>query len=154
MASLVASVTEACLLLAKLTESHKQLFINGTTVKQERTHDGLHAEDASFFKGIYVISFGGVLDFGAVNDWSVFVRGVLSFPGVSVVEFDSGVGNVVVHCKADCALGVNGVIVPLQVDAGVKIALPVHCDVVVFFEDCFEVEGVPFANILNTKVIN
>ena len=62
------------LLLAKLAESHKQLVIDGAAVKQERTHDGLHAEDANFVKGSAVISFSGVLDFGAVNDWSVFVR--------------------------------------------------------------------------------
>ena len=71
-----------------------------------------------------------------------------------MVEFDYKVSNVVVHCKVDCALGVHGVVVPLQVDAGVKINLPVHCYVVVFFKDCFEVEGVLFANLLNTKVIN
>ena len=121
------------LLLAKFAESHKQLVIDGATVKQERTYDGLHAEDASFVKGSAVISFGGVLDFGAVNDWSVFVRGVLRFLGVSVVEFDSEVGNVVFHCKADCALGVHGVVVPLQVDAGVKISFPVYCVVIVIF---------------------
>ena len=138
----------------KLAEIHKQLVIDGETVKQERTYDGLHAENASFVKGSAVISFGGVLDFGAVNDWTMFVRGLLRYPGVRVVEFYSEVGNVVVHCKADYALGVHGVVVPLQVDSGVKIALPVHCDVVVFFKDCFEVEGVLFANLLNTKVIN
>ena len=74
-----------------------------------------------------------VLDFGAVNDWGVFVQGVLRFPGVDLVEFDSEVGNVVVDCKADCAIGVHGVVVPLQVDAGVKIAFPIYCDVIVFF---------------------
>ena len=121
------------LLLAKLAESHKQLVIDGATVKQELTYDELHAEDASFVNGSDVIIFGGVLDFGAVNKWSVFVRGVLRFPGVSVVEFDSEIGNVFVHCKADCAIGVHGVAVPLQVDAGVKIAFPVYCDVIVFF---------------------
>ena len=73
---------------------------------------------------------------------------------VSVVELYPEVCNVVVRCKADCAIGVNGVVVPLQVDAGVKIAVPVHCDVVVFFEDCFEVEVVSFTNVINTKVIN
>ena len=71
-----------------------------------------------------------------------------------MVKLYPEVGNVVVHSKAGCALGANGVVVPLQVDAGVKISLPVHCDVVVFFEDCFEVEGVSVANLLNTIVIN
>ena len=105
------------LLLAKLAESHKQLVIDGATIKEESTYNGLDAEDACFVKGRAVISFGGVLDFGAVNDWSVFLWGVLRFPGVSVVEFDSEVGNVVFHCEADCAIGVYWVVLPLQVDA-------------------------------------
>ena len=71
-----------------------------------------------------------------------------------MVKFDSEVGNVAVHCKTNCALGVHGVVVPIHVDAGVKIALPVHRDVVVFFKDVFKVEGVSFANVLNNKVIN
>ena len=83
--------------MSKLAESHKKLVIDSATIKEESTYDGLDAEDALFFKGSDVISFGGVLDFGAVNDWSVCVWVVLRFPGVSVVEFDSEVGNVVVH---------------------------------------------------------
>ena len=119
--------------MAKLAESHKQLVIGGATIKQESTYDGLDAEDSCFVKGSAIISFDGVLDFGAVNDWSVFVWGVLRFPGFSVVEFDSEVGNVVVHFKVDCALGVYWVVVPLQVDAGVKITFPVYSYVIVFF---------------------
>ena len=83
--------------MAKLDESYKQLVIDSATIKEERTYDGLDAEDAGFVNGSVVISFGGVLDFDAVNDWSVFVWGVLRFLGVGVVEFDSEVGNVVVH---------------------------------------------------------
>ena len=119
--------------MAKLADSHKQLVIDGATIKQESTYDGLDAEDACFVKGGAVVSFGGVLDFGAVNGWSVFVWGVLRFPGVSVVEFDSEVVNVVVHCEADCAIDVYWVVVTLQVDAGVKIAFPVYSYVIVFF---------------------
>ena len=84
--------------MAKLAESYKQLVIDGATIKEESTYDGLEEEDAGFVKGSAVISLGGVLDFGAVNDWSVFVWGVLGFLGVGMVEFDSEVGNVVVHC--------------------------------------------------------
>ena len=73
--------------MAKLAESHNQLVTNGAAVKQERTHDGLHAEDASIVKGSAVISFGRVLGFGAVDDWSMFVRGVLRFPGSAWLNF-------------------------------------------------------------------
>ena len=57
----------------------------------------------------------------------------MRFLWVIVVEFDSEVGNVVVHCEADCAIGVHGVVVPLQVDSVVKISFPVYCDVILFF---------------------
>ena len=62
-----------------------------------------------------------------------YLCGVLRFLGVSVVEFDSEVGNVVVHCEEDCALGVYWVVVPLQVDARVQIAFLVYSYVIVFF---------------------
>ena len=73
---------------------------------------------------------------------------------MSVFKFCSKVGDVVVHCEADCALGVDGVIVPLQVDAREEVTFPVLGDVVVFFESCLEVEGVAFADVLNAKVVN
>ena len=119
--------------MAKLAESYNQLVIDGATIKEERSYDGLDAEDSGFVKGSAVISLGGVLDVGAVNDWNVFVWGVLRFLGVGAVEFDSEVGNVVVHCEVDCAIGVYWVVVTLQVDAGVKIAFPVYSHVIVFF---------------------
>ena len=59
--------------MAKLAESQNQIVIDGATIKQESTYDGLDVEDACFVKGCAVVVFGGVLDFGAVNDWSVFV---------------------------------------------------------------------------------
>ena len=59
--------------MAKLGEIHIQLVIDGATIKQESTYDGLDTEYACFVKGSAVISFGGVLDFGAVNYWIVFV---------------------------------------------------------------------------------
>ena len=71
-----------------------------------------------------------------------------------MVEFYSGVGNVFVHCETDCAIGVYWVVVPLQVDARVKIAFPVYSYVIVFFWDGFEVGGMSFPNLLNSKVIN
>ena len=40
-----------------------------------------------------------------------------------MVEFDSEIGNIVVHGEADCAIGVYWAVVPLRVDAGVKVLL-------------------------------
>ena len=69
----------------------------------------------------------------------MFVWGVLWLPGVGVVVFNSKVGNIVIHSEADRALGVNGVVVTLKINAGVQIYLLVLGDFVVFYEGLFEV---------------
>ena len=48
----------------------------------------------------------------------------------------------------------NGFVVPLQINAGVKVYLPVFSEFIVFGESLFEVYGVSFANLLNVKVVN
>ena len=73
---------------------------------------------------------------------------------VGVVLFHSKVCNVVIHGEADHALGVNGVVVPLQINTGLKVSLPVFIEFTVFCERLFEVYGVSFANVLNAKVVN
>ena len=57
---------------------------------------------------------------------------MLRFLGVGVVEFDSEVGNIVVHGEADCVIGVYWSVVPLQVDDGLKVAFPVYSYFIVF----------------------
>ena len=69
----------------------------------------------------------------------MFVWGVLRLYGVGVVVFHSKVCNLVIHGEADCALGVNGVVVPLKINAGVQVSLTVLGDFVVFCEGLFEV---------------
>ena len=69
----------------------------------------------------------------------MFVCGVLWLPGVGVVILHSKVGDVVVHGEAKSELGVNGVVVPLKINAGLQVSLPVLGDFVVFFEDLLEV---------------
>ena len=51
-------------------------------VEQERTHNGLHAEDTILVKGSAIVGLGCVLDFGAVADWCVLVQGVMGFLGL------------------------------------------------------------------------
>ena len=65
----------------------------------------------------------------------MFLWGVLWLLGVGVVVLHSKIGNVVIHGEADRALGVNGVVVPLKIYAGVQVSLPVLGDFIVFFED-------------------
>ena len=69
----------------------------------------------------------------------MFVWGLLWLLGVGVVVFQLKFVNVVIHGEADRALGVNGVIVPLKINVGVKVSLPVLGDFVVFCEGLFEV---------------
>ena len=45
-------------------------------------------------------------------------------------------------------------VVPIEIDAGVQVTLPVLSDVIVFFEVIFKVVGMVVAKIFNTKVIN
>ena len=77
--------------------------------------------------------------FGPINYRCVFVCGVLRLSGVGVVVFYSKVCNVVIHGEADRALGVNGVVFPLQINARVKVSLPVLSEFIVFGESLLEV---------------
>ena len=74
--------------------------------------------------------------------------------GVGVVVFHSKVCNIVIHGKADRALGLNGVLLPLKINTRVKVPLPVLSEFIVLGESLLEVHGVSFANVLNAKVIN
>ena len=84
----------------------------------------------------------------------MFVRVLLRLSGVRVVAFHSKVCNIVIHGEADRALGVNGVIFPLQINAVVKFSLPDFSEYILFGESLSEVYGVLFANVLNAKVVN
>ena len=84
----------------------------------------------------------------------MFVWGVLWLPGVGVVVLHSKVCNVVIHGETNHALGVNGVVVPLKINAGVQVSLTVLGDFVVFCEVLIEVQGVSFVNVFNSEVIN
>ena len=74
--------------------------------------------------------------------------------GVGVVLFHSNVCNEVIYSEANRALGVDGLVVPLHINAGVKVSLPVFSEFILFGESLFEVYGVSFANIINAKVVN
>ena len=67
-----------------------------------------------------------------------------------MIPLESEVGNVFVHDEATGALGV----VPLEIDAGVKVTLPVFSDVILFFEGISKVVDMAVANIFNTKVVD
>ena len=45
-------------------------------------------------------------------------------------------------------------VVPIERDSNVSSAFPFGCDGVVFFQCCLEMEGMFFANVLHSEVIN
>ena len=90
------------------------------------------------------------MDFGAVVDGSVPVRGVLGFLGGWVVKLGEELGDVVVHRQAAGAF----VVVPGEVDAGVEVAFLVDGDFIVFAEGVEEVIGVAFAYVFDPKIIH
>ena len=94
------------------------------------------------------------MNFDSIDYRCVVVRGVLQISGVGVVVFHSKVCNIVIHGEADRALGVNGFVVPIQINAGVKVSLPFLSEVIVFGESFFEVYRMLFANVLNSKDVN
>ena len=111
-------------------------------------------EDAISIEWRSIVIFGGVLYFGSIYYRCLFVWGVIRFSVVGVVIFHVKVCNVVIHGEADRALGVNGFVVPIQINAGVKVSLPFLSEVIVFGESFFEVYRMLFANVLNSKDVN
>ena len=99
----------------------------------------MHTEDAISIQCWDVVVFSGVLNFGSIYYRYVFVRGLLQISGVRVVVSYSKVCNIVIHGEADRALGVNGVVFPLQINAGVKVSLPVFSEFIVLGQSLFEV---------------
>ena len=61
--------------------------------------------------------------------------------GVRVIPLEAEVGDIVFHGEAKGAFGV----VPLEIDSGVQVTLPVFGDIVVFFEGIYKVVGMAVA---------
>ena len=76
------------LLLAKFAEGYKKFVVGVTSVVQESAHNRLDTENAGIVKARAIGGLFSVLYFGAIHDGGVFVRGLLRFLGVGVVEFD------------------------------------------------------------------
>ena len=90
------------------------------------------------------------MNLGAIYAGCVLVGRKLTLLVVGVIPLEAEFGDVVVHGEATGAFGV----VPLGIDAGVQVTLPVFGGIVVFFEGISKVVGVAVAYIFNTKVIN
>ena len=86
--------------------------------------------DAFVIEGRAERRFGGILDFGAMDDGSVPVRRKMAFLGVLMIPFEADSGDVVIYCEVAGALSV----IPLEVDASIQIFLPIFGDVVVLLE--------------------
>ena len=90
------------------------------------------------------------MNFGAISDGCVLVGGKLTILGVRLIPLEVEVGDIVVHGEATGVLGV----VPLVIDSGVQITLPVFSDVIVFFEGISKVVGMAVTYVFNTKVVD
>ena len=80
----------------------------------------------------------------------MLVGGKLTLLGIGVIPIEAEVGDVYVHDKATCALGV----VPIGIDTSVQVILPVFSDIIVFFESILKVVGMSVSDIFNTKVVD
>ena len=136
--------------MAEIVESNEELVVNRSGIIEESTNYGLNGVDAFVIEGGAERGFGGILDLGATDDGSVPVRVKLEFIGFRMIPFEAESGDAVIHGEAESAMSV----IPLEVDAGIQIALPIFGDVVVFLECIVKVLGMPFTDILNTKVVN
>ena len=90
------------------------------------------------------------MNLGTIYNVCVLVGGNIPLLVVRLIPPEAEFGDVVVHGEAKGALGV----VPLEIDAGVQVTLPVFGDIVVFFEGISKVVGMAVAYIFDTKVIN
>ena len=88
--------------------------------------------------------------FGAVGDFTVFMRSILSFRGQRVIIIFKVLLDVTFHGEAAGTLFV----VPVKVYAGVIIYFPFSGDGVVLFESGKEVFVVELFHVLNAKIID
>ena len=90
------------------------------------------------------------MNLGTIYNVCVLVGENIPLIVVRLIPPEAEFGDVVVHGEAKGALGV----VPLEIDAGVKVTLPVFSDVILFFEGISKVVDMAVANIFNTKVVD
>ena len=85
------------LLLGKVVESYEEFVVNCSGVVSDCANELLDAQLASVIERWSLGYVGGILEFCAVVDGSVAVRGVLGFLGVGMVKLYSQSGNAFVH---------------------------------------------------------
>ena len=136
--------------MAELVERDEELVVNRVDIIEESIGYGLNTVDAFVIEGGAEGGFRVILDLGAIDDGSVPVRIKLAFFGVRMIPFEAEIGNVVFHGEAAGVIS----LIPLEVDSGIQIALPIYGDVVVFLEGIAKVLGMPFTNIFSTKVVH
>ena len=79
----------------------------------------------------------------------MLLQGFLIILGIMVSGFDTKVVNVVFHFEAASLFDVFLV----AVSASINIAFPIVSDVVLFLEYIVNIMGMPFAHILDSKVV-
>ena len=80
----------------------------------------------------------------------MLVGGKRTLLGFRIIPLGEEVGYAVVHGEGTGALGV----VPLEINAGIQITLPVFSDIIVFFEGMSKVVGMAVTYVFNIKVVD
>ena len=93
---------------------------------------------------------GGILEFCAVVDGSVAVRGMLGLLEIRVFKFYSQLGNVVFHREAAGAL----VLVPFQFDAYVEVAFLIDRHFIVIPKCIEDVVSMTLTYAFNATIVH
>ena len=107
------------LFLAEFTERKNYFVIDRLGIVYQCSYNRLDASDSCSFQWRAIIGACSILDFGAVSDECDFIRVMLRLCRERMVDFDTEVGDVVIHCEATGDFDV----VPFEVDAVVQVTI-------------------------------
>ena len=115
----------------KFAEGNNKFVIDGTVIVDDISYYSLGAFNVIFVEVCYGSGFIGVLELGYIGDSGVFMGQYLLSFGGSVIVLGEEIGDIVFHCEAAGAFGV----IPVEVDSGEAVSVPLLCDVIVLLED-------------------
>ena len=94
------------------------------------------------------------LDLGSIRDVLALVRRKLWFEWLSMSQPQQQLCNVTLHQKAAHPVFVGLGVVPLQVNTYLLFTFPILRDLMVPFENRYQVQCVIFSNVFQTKIIH
>ena len=88
--------------------------------------------------------------FVAIIGYGVLVGRALSYLGILAFEMFEGIRNIISHGKVNAA----GVTIPIKGESEVKLAFPVLCNVIFFFDAFDGMVSMLITNILYSKIFH